>query len=245
MKFADIQTIFKKGLQSVVELINSLYAQIKELREQLAELKLKNSSLETKNKELAEQKAKDSHNSSKPSSTDGFKKKTKSLRAKSDRKSGGQEGHKGSNLSMVSTPDKVVRLSITNCLKCGKSVIDAPRTIKKRQIKEVIMQTFTTEYQQECVDCEDCNHKSKLAFPDFCKKAIQYGSGFKSLVVYLNKAQIIPLNRTAEIIKNLFDINLSEASILHTLASIFYVMHICFVNWYLKPKRIYKTGLRT
>ena len=52
MKFADIQTIFKKGLQSVVELINSLYAQITELKNKISEL-------ETKNKELAEQKAKD------------------------------------------------------------------------------------------------------------------------------------------------------------------------------------------
>ena len=113
MKLSEIQNIFQKGLQSVVELINSLYAQIKELREQLAELKLEISTLVVKNKELAEQKAKDSHNSSKPSSTDGFKKKTKSLRTKSDRKSGGQLGHKGSTLSMVSTPDKVVRLSVT------------------------------------------------------------------------------------------------------------------------------------
>ena len=52
MKFADIQTIFKKGLQSVVELINSLYAQITELKNKVSEL-------ETKNKELVEQKAKD------------------------------------------------------------------------------------------------------------------------------------------------------------------------------------------
>ena len=77
------------------------------------------------------------------------------------------------------------------------------------------LRQFATEYQQECVDCEGCNHKSKLAFPDFCKKAIQYGPSFKSLVVYLNKTQLIPLNRTAEIIRNLFDINLSEASILN------------------------------
>ena len=72
MKLSEIQNIFQKGLQSVVELINSLYAQITELKNKISEL-------ETKNKELAEQKAKDSHNSSKPSSTDGFKKKTKIL----------------------------------------------------------------------------------------------------------------------------------------------------------------------
>lgn len=215
MNLAAIQAIFKKGLQSVVELINSLYAQIKELTKQLAELKSKISMLEAKNKELTEQKVKDSHNSSKPSSTDGFKKKTKSLRKKSGLKSGGQKGHKGSTLSMVALPNKVVILPITNCLNCGISVVDAPKTINKRQVIEPEINSFTTEYQQECVDCVGCKHKSKLAFPDFCKKAIQYGPGFKSLVVYFNKTQLVPLNRTAEIIRNLFGINLSEASILN------------------------------
>ena len=46
-------------------------------------------------KELREQLNKNSGNSSKPPSTDGFKKVNKSLREKSGKKRGGQKGHQG------------------------------------------------------------------------------------------------------------------------------------------------------
>ncbi len=52
--------------------------------------------------------AKDRHNSGKPPSTDGLKRKAKRLRKPSGKKAGGQLGHRGETPHLVATPDAVV-----------------------------------------------------------------------------------------------------------------------------------------
>ncbi|MDE5718204.1 MAG: hypothetical protein K2I53_11455 [Lachnospiraceae bacterium] len=60
--------------------------------------------------ELKEQLNKNSKNSSKPPSSDGFKKPTpKSLRKSSGKKAGGQDGHQGTHLAVISDPDEIVK----------------------------------------------------------------------------------------------------------------------------------------
>lgn len=62
----------------------------------------------------------DSHNSSKPPSSNGFKRPHKSLRNKSDKKVGGQKSHKGVSLRQVEKPDHtVIHRSLGNC-SCGQ-----------------------------------------------------------------------------------------------------------------------------
>ena len=78
----------------VIAYIVSLEAQIKELTERLIALESRLNQ--------------NSRNSSRPPSTDFFVKEKpnpKSLRKKSGKKSGGQEGHSGTTLERVNNPD--------------------------------------------------------------------------------------------------------------------------------------------
>src|SRR5215469_5534516 len=74
--------------------------------------------------ELEGRLAKDSHNSSKPPSSDGLARKPKSLRQKSGKKPGGQRGqrgqrgHRGQHLRLVATPDRVVGHRPATCATC-------------------------------------------------------------------------------------------------------------------------------
>ena len=66
--------------------------------------------------ELEERLNKNSQNSSKPPSSDGYKKPApKSLRKPSGRKKGGQPGHKGSTLNIAREPTETVSHMPNKC----------------------------------------------------------------------------------------------------------------------------------
>ena len=66
-------------------------------------------SLQEQVKELTRRTTMNSTNSSKPPSSDGYNKpKPKSLRAKTDKKPGGQPGHKGHNIVLPHPPDETL-----------------------------------------------------------------------------------------------------------------------------------------
>ena len=92
---------------------------------------------------------KDSHNSSLPPSSD-IVSKPKNLRIASDRKSGGQPGHKGSTLEMSSTPDKIIDLKSAFCSKCGQNLQGTIFTLKApRQVVEIPpIKPIYEEYRQ-------------------------------------------------------------------------------------------------
>ena len=111
-------------LHKRIDRLEPLAEENKDLRQENSELKDKTSVLEAKNADLKAEVAKlkaqlnsNSRNSSKPPSSDGYKKKPAFPRKKKG-KPGGQQGHKGRTLQQVEHPDKTVRYKPGPC-DCG------------------------------------------------------------------------------------------------------------------------------
>ena len=185
-----------------------LVHQLCEVLEQNEQLAKQNEELSKRIKKLEDQLAKNSRNSSKPPSSDGLKKpkpKPKSLRKKSGRKPGGQKGHQGKTLRMVDKPDYTVTHPVNQCQRCGGSLEDqAPERLERRQVFDIPEPKLeVTEHLGEVKPCP-CGHLNHALFPAEVTAPVQYGSRVKSTAVYLKDYQLLPFQRSTEIMSDLF-----------------------------------------
>jgi len=180
-----------------------------EVEELIASLRRRIAALEAEVADLRRQLGQDSSNSSKPPSSDGLKKKPRipgSLRGRSGKVSGGQAGHEGGTLLQVADPDRTVRHEACACGHCGLSLDPRWATgIEKRQVFDLAERPLVvTEHQASIYRCENCRGVTKAAFPDGVVSAAQYGERVKAAAVYLNIQQLIPEDRTAQALSDLF-----------------------------------------
>ncbi|MBF6607058.1 MAG: IS66 family transposase [Chloroflexi bacterium] len=160
--------------------------------------------------------AKDSHNSSKPPSSDGLKRKAKSLRVKSGKKAGGQLGHRGETLHLVAPPDGVVEHRPASCPQCQTSLADAEVVLReRRQVQELppVVRLVVSEHQTLHVRCPQCAHVSVGAFPPEVSSRAQYGSRVRALAVYLVEQQHVPLGRVQQLLADLFGVRLARGTL--------------------------------
>ena len=176
------------------------------LRAECQALRDENQVLRAEVRELKEKASKNSHNSSKPPSSDGLTKpKPKNLRQPSKRPTGGQPGHPGHTLRMVDKPDHTVRHRVERCADCGRSLANqAPERTERRQIFDLPEPRLeVTEHQAEVKTCA-CGCCNRAAFPPDVTAPAQYGPRVKSVAVYLKEYQLLPYERLTEIMRDLF-----------------------------------------
>ena len=173
--------------------------------------------LEGRIQELEDKQEKDSHNSSKPPASDGMKKPMKHRqRSQSKKKVGGQTGHVGSRLEPVAEPDHVEMHAVKCCQHCERSLEDlaAARHIH-RQVFDLpeVVQLEVTEHRAEVKVCPECGVENIAAFPTGVTQVTQYGARLGSQIVYFNQHHFIPMERTAEIVQDLYGHHISSGSI--------------------------------
>ena len=116
---------------------------------------------------------------------------------------------------MKNDPDEVKVHKVTNCIKCGASLIDIENERYEIRQNIDILETKlrTLEHRAEIKHCPRCGYENKGVFPEGIVKTTQYGDTLKSLVVYLSQYQLIPYQRIKEIIKDLYGHQLSTGTL--------------------------------
>jgi transposase len=202
-------------LSSRVRQVHQLNRTVKELSKQLTEAREQTRLAREAHLATA---MKNSQNSSLPPSRDPCK-RTKSLREKSGRKPGGQVGHKGATREMVEEPDHLVIHAPESCSLCGTSLNEAEvKGSERRQVHDLPPRRIeVTEHLAQTKVCDQCGMKNTARFPAGINAPVQYGAGVRSVVTYLVGYQLLPYERCAEAMKDLFNCQLSAG----TLATIF------------------------
>lgn len=190
---------------------------IKELQEIIIS---KDTEIEALKKELKHLKKppKDSLNSSIPPSQDPYR-KAYSNREKSNKKSGGQKGHKGTTRMLSNDPDHEIPLRPIKCPKCGGiHFVPTNRIKEKRQVIDLPkIKPEITEYQQDIWQCCQCGRNITGNFPEDVKASVQIGDRLQVIVGYMHVKSHQSFKKIAQFFSDVFNFSISEGSIANIL----------------------------
>ncbi|MGH8519476.1 MAG: IS66 family transposase, partial [Panacagrimonas sp.] len=185
--------------------IAALIAQVAALTKQVAE--------------LTEKLSQNSRNSHLPPSSDppGGKAGGGKPRSKSERKRGGQRGHRGTRRQLV--PEDQVNdftdLYPAECENCWAALPEVPdRNAKRYQTTEVPpIQPHTTEVRRHAVACPCCGHKTRAAYDEDLIPASPFGPRLMSMVALLTGVYHVSRRKTATLLSDLVGVPISLGAI--------------------------------
>lgn len=218
MKFNPEQVLqISKGDTEIASFIQGLLSIINTQAEQIQTQTKQIEKLEQRVKELERQIGQNSNNSSKPPSSDGFRKPT-NLRQPGGKK-GAPKGHSGQTLTWSDAPDEIIIHSLHTCPHCVTSLRDvAAHDHVRRQVMDLpLPRLVVIEHRAEEKKCPNCKTRSRATFPSSVHAPVQYGEGFAAWTSYFNVYQLLPLQRIAQMFKDLTGTRPSEATLLSQL----------------------------
>ena len=212
-------------VQQLMEQNTALLKQNAVLTDQVDELNATVKELNQTIRELKEQLGKNSNNSSKPPSSDGLRKlpadRNRSLRQKSGRKQGAQNGHAGVNLSVTAEPDYVEHHMHSDCSFCPYHDRCLEKACIRETRHEIDAEVSVNITAHELIVVGSCPlHGGERAgvFPSGIKATVQYGKNLQAMVVALNTVGAVSVSRTHEILGSVFNIPLSTGTIKNMVA---------------------------
>ena len=70
-----------------------------------------------------------------------------------------------------------------------------------------------TEHRLAVLRCRACGERTRGEFAGAVRSGVQYGPGVKARVLYLQQYQLLPYQRTAEAMRDLFGCRLSSGTV--------------------------------
>lgn len=194
------------------DMLDEAWARIEEVEKENAELRFIIDGPSSKKVK------KTSRNSNLPPSSDiGKIKRNQSLRKKTGKKRGGQFGHKGSNLEMRAKVDERISLKIERCPDCGVFLKDFKKLSERQELYLPPISVQCRAYEQYLCYCRGCDKNHKGSYPSHIKSPIQYGKDIVALNAYLSSYQLIPFKRTGELFKDIFGLDICQATLKNQL----------------------------
>jgi transposase len=204
------------GDEVLAALVASLRAELAESQAALARAVEELAQVRERIAELESRLEQNPRNSSRPPSSEGLDKPPprRSLRKRSGRRPGGQDGHEGTTLAQVARPDRELRHEPGCCGRCGAGLAGRPVTgVERRQVFDLPEVTVkVTEHQlieRKCC----CGHRTKAVAPQGAEGPVQYGPRIAAVIVYLYIGQFLSNERTAQALAELFGIPLSSGTV--------------------------------
>ena len=192
-----------------------------ELAALVVELKLLVAAQAERIAELERQIASDSHDSSRPPSSDGLRKRPapKSLRTRTGRGPGRAKGAPGGQLEQVADPDEVIDHYPGTCAGCGADLVEGAQAgYRARQVFDLPeVRPHVTEHRLHIALCP-CGRSTAAPAPAEAPAAAVYGDGVRAAICYLSVYQHLPAKRLAEAMGSLFGLPVSTGTVLAVLA---------------------------
>ena len=173
-------------------------------------------------KELEQRSNKDSSNSHKPPSSDSFRKPIQNNREKSNKKQGAQPGHKGTKLTMVENPDKIILHRVEGKCECGKGLKSQP-TINVQRSQVIDIPEKLWEITEHQIEVKQCLCGQIYYGKTLSMAPIQYGSRIKAMSVYMNNYGLLPYDRLQDFFFDCFEIEISDGVLVNANEK-------CYVN---------------
>jgi len=115
-------------------------------------------------------------------------------------------GHTGRTLRQVAKPDRIELHETDRCRHCRAGLTPAMITgVAKRQVFDLPEPRLeVTEHQASSYCCAECGRRTTADFPQGVNSPARYGPRVEAVAVYLNVQQLIPEDRVAQAMQDLF-----------------------------------------